>query len=83
MAGRKDQAAGSVKKTAGKAIGNRRGETEGAAQEMAGKAKTKLGDLGKAVKGNGRSAKRGKLSRAVVGAPPAAFPAGAMAVVPQ
>ncbi|HVD02790.1 MAG TPA: CsbD family protein [Candidatus Dormibacteraeota bacterium] len=57
MAGRKDQAAGTVKKTVGKATGNKGLQTEGAAQEAAGKVKTKINDLGQTAKGIRRGAK--------------------------
>ncbi len=48
--GHADQAAGSVKKAAGKAVGNDRLEAEGAAQKVSGKAQVGVGKAKDAVK---------------------------------
>ncbi|MGH7608329.1 MAG: CsbD family protein [Candidatus Dormibacteria bacterium] len=45
MAGRRDQVAGAAKRTVGKAVGNRRLQTEGTVQETVGKAKSAAGKL--------------------------------------
>jgi len=48
--GRVEEAAGTIKEAAGKAVGNEKLEAEGMVQKLVGKAQAKFGDFKKAVK---------------------------------
>ncbi|MGC1184517.1 MAG: CsbD family protein [Candidatus Dormiibacterota bacterium] len=51
MPGRKDEVKGSIKKTVGKATGDKKLANEGRAQKASGKAKRKVGDAKESIKG--------------------------------
>lgn len=51
MPGRTDEAKGTIKKAAGKAVGNKKLTNEGRAQQATGKAKRKVNDAKEGLKG--------------------------------
>jgi uncharacterized protein YjbJ (UPF0337 family) len=51
ITGRTNQVKGSIKKAAGKAVGNEKLEREGKAQQVSGKVQTAIGDLKHDLKG--------------------------------
>jgi|GEM_PF-6687303 len=51
MAGTADETKGTIKKTVGKAVGNKKLTNEGRAQQATGKAKRKVNDAKEGIKG--------------------------------
>ncbi|HVC21962.1 MAG TPA: CsbD family protein [Candidatus Dormibacteraeota bacterium] len=66
MPGREDEAKGTIKKTVGKAVGNKKLINEGRTQKASGTAKRKVDDAKQSIKGAVKGVKKsaGRSSRA-------------------